>query len=374
MQINLVAFNVPYPPDYGGIIDIYYRITALKAQGVGVILHCFTYEAGRAEFPAGICSEVYYYRRRTGLLSHLGLLPYNVASRRSGELVRNLAANRWPVLFESLHSCHCINDRRLGGRLMICRAGNVEHDYYLHLAKACRNWAARAFHLLESRRLRRFEEALGRAGILLAVSQRDADYFRGRFPGKRVVFMPVFHLREEVASQTGLSDFILYHAKLSVHENEKAAMFLISKVFPALGCTCVIAGMNPSARLLRAAAACPNIRVEANPPAGRMAALTAGAQVHLLPTFQPTGLKLKLLNSLFEGRHVVVNAMMLEGSGLNALCHIADSAPDMIAACRRLLATPFGEDEVSRRRAVLIPFYTSSYQAARLKELVEGAG
>ena len=183
--------------------------------------------------------------------------------------------------------------------------------------------------------------------------------------------MPVFHSCETIVSQPGRSDFILYHAKLSVHENEKAAMFLIREVFPALNCTCIIAGMNPSRKLQQAAAAFGNIRIEANPSAERMADLISRAQVHLLPTFQPTGLKIKLLNSLFEGRHIVVNRMMLAGSGLDDLCHIADNAPDMIAACRRLLPLAFGEEEISRRRGILIPFYTSSYQAEMLKELVE---
>ena len=32
--LNIVSLNVPYPPNYGGVIDIYYKIKALKAVGV----------------------------------------------------------------------------------------------------------------------------------------------------------------------------------------------------------------------------------------------------------------------------------------------------------------------------------------------------
>ena len=38
--INIVSFNVPYPPNYGGIIDVYYKIKALREIGCEVVLHC----------------------------------------------------------------------------------------------------------------------------------------------------------------------------------------------------------------------------------------------------------------------------------------------------------------------------------------------
>ena len=77
--------------------------------------------------------------------------------------------------------------------------------------------------------------------------------------------------------------------------------------------------MNPPATLLEAAASYPNIKIEANPSNERMDYLTHEAQIHMLITFQDTGLKLKLLNSLFGGRHTIVNQEMVTGSGLEAL-------------------------------------------------------
>lgn len=58
--------------------------------------------------------------------------------------------------------------------------------------------------------------------------------------------------------------------------------------------------MNPPDALLDAAAPYPNITIEANPSDERMDYLTHEAQIHMLITFQDTGLKLKLLNSLLE--------------------------------------------------------------------------
>ena len=369
--INIVVFNVPYPPNYGGIIDVYYLITALKAHGIHTILHCFTYETDRSLFPSEICKEVYYYKRLSGCKSHLSLLPYNVMSRRSDELLHNLASNPWPILFESLHTCYHLNDPRLNNRLTICRMGNIEHDYYRYLSHACRGLVPKLFHLVESWRFYRYQPVLSRARLLLPISLTDTDYFRKLFPQHRVEFIPAFHSHETIVSEPGQSDFILYHAKLSVHENEQTALFLVHNVFAALDCQCIIAGMNPSQRLTKAARKYPHIRIEANPTASRMSDLIRQAHIHLLPTFQPTGLKLKLLNSLFEGRHIVVNRLMLAGSGLDELCHVADSASDMIKACKQLLLSPFDAVEIAHRNRILIPFYTSSYQAAKIRDFID---
>lgn len=47
-HLNIIAFNIPWPANYGGIIDVYYKMKALHQCGVKIILHCFEYE--RAHF------------------------------------------------------------------------------------------------------------------------------------------------------------------------------------------------------------------------------------------------------------------------------------------------------------------------------------
>jgi len=171
----------------------------------------------------------------------------------------------------------------------------------------------------------------------------------------------------------GRSDFILYHAKLSVKENELAALYLTRHVFPRLApARCIIAGMNPTPTLLREAACHAHISVEANPTSERMDSLIREAQIHLLVTFQGTGLKLKLLNSLFAGRHVVVNPTMLAGSGLDSLCHIGATPDELVDTCRRLMDVPFRDAELDARRRLLLPAFSNEAQARRLLEMIEG--
>lgn len=143
--LNIVSFNIPYPANYGGVIDVYYKLEALRACGVKLILHCFEYERPHAPELESICDKVFYYKRRTGVIANLTWLPYNVYSRKDHRLIENLLQNDYPILFEGLHSCYYMDDPRLRNRMKIFRECNIEHDYYRHLAKSGKGLVRNAF-------------------------------------------------------------------------------------------------------------------------------------------------------------------------------------------------------------------------------------
>lgn len=366
-HLHIISFNVPYPPNYGGIIDVYYKLKALHAIGIRIILHCFEYGRGEAPELEAFCEKVYYYKRQTGLATNLSLLPYNVNSRKDPALMANLLKDDYPILFEALHCCYYLADERLKNRIKIYRESNIEHDYYYELSKASRGLITKAFLRLEAWRYRRYEKILAHADRMLVVSSADTDYLKQAFPQNHVEYMPSFHANDAVTVVPGQSDFILYHGNLSVVENEYAALYLIREVFSRLTHTCIIAGMNPSRHLQQAVAPYPHIRIKANPDQQEMDYLIQNAQIQTLITFQDTGLKLKLLNSLFSGRHVMVNSLMLTGSGLDELCVIANSPQEMILACNDLMQRPMTEKSIAEREKKLFPNYSNACQAKRLE-------
>lgn len=368
--LHIISLNIPWPANYGGVIDIFYKLKALHRLSVRIILHTFEYERPHAPELEKYCEQVYYYKRKTGLITNLSALPYNVVSRKNPLLLQRLLENNYPILFEGLHSCYYLSDKILQDRVKIVRASNVEHDYYYYLYKAEKNWVKRTFFLIESKRFALFERNIRYADLVLAISENDERSLKSRFPAEKVKLIPAFHANESITSREGSSDFMLYHAKLSVVENENAALFLIENVFSKLPYTCIIAGMNPSSVLINAAKPYSNIRIEANPSNEKMSTLIEEAQIHALVTFQDTGLKLKLLNSLFAGRHVLVNSLMLAGSGLDSLCHQADTAEEMVSQCNKLMQIPFDQAEISRRKEKLFPTYDNNFQAQRLFDMI----
>ncbi len=86
-------------------MDVFYKIAALKQQGVGVILHCFSYGRTRSRTLERECLKVHYYRRDLNLYL-LQKDPFIVLSRRNPDLLRNLLTDNHPIIFEGLHTTY----------------------------------------------------------------------------------------------------------------------------------------------------------------------------------------------------------------------------------------------------------------------------
>lgn len=79
----------------------------------------------------------------------------------------------------------------------------------------------------------------------------------------------------------------------------------------------------------------------------------AKAQINVLPTFQGTGIKLKLLNALFAGRHCIVNPLMVKNTTLEPACCISNDATEMVKAIETYWKKPFSEQDIENRKALL---------------------
>jgi len=369
-KLHIVSFDVPYPPDYGGVIDVFYKLKALSEIGIKIYLHCFV---SRREPFSGLeqfCEKVFYYPRKSGLLYALKKEPYIVATRNSPELLKNLRTAKAPILFEGLHTCFSLNHLFSEGTKQIARTHNVEHDYYTGLAKSEANPAKKLYFFAEAAKLRRYEGQLKFADTLLTISPADQAYFEKIHPSAFLI--PAFHSHDSVISKTGKGDYALFHGNLSVPENLKAAGFLIGEVFSSLKLPFIIAGKNPPAGLIRQATKFSHIKIIANPGNFEMEKLVQNAQVCLLPTFQQTGLKLKLLDSLFAGRFCIANKNMVENTGLEKLCIIANSAEEIKKALQDCFGEIFTKDERKKRAGILNENFSNRRNAQKLVSLIFG--
>ncbi len=366
-HLHIIAFDVPYPANYGGVIDVFYRVKALSEAGVKVHLHCFEYGRGEQEI-LNRCHEVKYYKRDTSFGKQLSFTPFIVNSRKSEALVLDLLKDDYPILCEGLHTTAILLDKRLRNRKVFVRAHNVEHDYYNGLAEVERCGWKRLFYHVEAWKLRRYEPVLKNAAGIFAISQKDADYFKHYY--NNVTLVPGFSAIDSVCSETGRGEYVLYHGNLSVRENEDAAKWLIENVFAELDLHCIVSGLNPSDKLKKLVDTYTNVTLMANPDDAEMIDLLRQAQVNILVTNQPTGLKLKLLNALYNGRFCLVNSDMVKGTSLDTLCVVADEPKQMIAEIKRLMEEDFTEDDIEKRDAQMRQLYDNEENALKIVEAI----
>lgn len=365
-KLHIVSFDVPYPPTYGGVIDVFYKLKHLYEAGAEIYLHCFEYGRAHSEQLQQYCKEVWYYPRKTGVAGISLSKPYIINSRRSDLLLQRLIEINVPILFEGVHTTYYINHPSLANRQKAIRNHNVEWDYYRQLGNKESELFKKMFFRTESRLLKRYEEQLNAANIFLPLSISDAGYFEKLYPKAVTQFIAPFHPYEKVNSRAGTGIYCLYHGNLSHPENIDAALFLIQQVFNTIDTPLIIAGSNPDEKIVAACSALHHCQLVANPDDAIMQQLIQDAQIHVLPTFQPTGMKLKLLYALFNGRHVLVNDLMLNGTGLNDLCQIALTAQDFVATIRKLMPTPLTENDITHRNAALLKDYNNRHNAEKL--------
>jgi len=371
LHLHIISFDIPYPANYGGVIDVYYKAKALAEKGVKVHLHCFQYGRKPSTELAELFCEVKYYKRDISKKHLFKSIPYIISSRISDELIKNLKKDNYPILMEGLHTCALLENKSLHeNRKMIVRPHNIEHEYYQNLAKVESDIFKKYYFYNEAVKLKRYESVLKKADLLLAISKNDEAYFKQHYDG--VEFVPAFHPFKTVSSKTGKGNFVLYHGNLSVAENSNAVKFLISNVFNDIDIPLKIAGLNPPKTLINLVnnGHGKDVELISNPDDETLNDLIKNAQINISITAQKTGLKLKLLNTLYNGRHCLVNEKMLSGSKLDELCIIANDHASMKRKIKTLFDKEFNESNIRDRENKLTTIYHNGHNVDHLIELI----
>lgn len=365
-KLHIVCHDVPYPPDYGGVFDLFYKIMTLHEQGIKIHLHCFISDRDEQPVLNSFCEQVFYYPRRTGHKGFSHQLPYIVCSRSNPELLDRLLQDEYPILLEGVHCTYLTQDSRFIKRKILLRLHNVESVYYKQLAKSSSSWFKKLYYLRESAILRKYERRIASNWPLLAVTQSDAEMAAVSYQSKNITVIPVFLPFQQIESRQGTGCYCLYHGNLSVDENEKAVIWLLENVFNDLSIPFLVAGKKPGPKLRRAVAKFRNCCMVSDPSDQELKDIISKAQLHVIPSFNCTGIKLKLLNALFNGRHCVVNANAVEGTGLAEVCHLAEGAGEFKMVIENLYERPFTFMDLQCRREKLLNRYDNHRTASLL--------
>ena len=369
-HLHIVSLDIPWPADYGGVIDIFNKISALHKIGIRIYLHCFEYGRSRQAVLEKYCAEVHYYKRRYPVQSISATRPYIVLSRKNEELAQNLLKNDYPILLEGIHCTAFFDDKRFQNRKFLLRLHNVEYRYYRNLYRSENSWFPRWYFFAESVLLYYYEKKLAKKARIAAISESDLNHYRSRFKAKDIHYIPALLPFEKVNSKLGRGEYCLYHGNLAVNENEEVALYLITKLVPALSVPLIIAGKNPSERLIRMAEGKSGLTLIPNPDDAQLLDLIRNAQVNILLSVITTGIKLKILNALFNGRHCLINKKENIDHPAAELCHHIHSPEDLVPAVELLMKTDFTENDIARRKAALENTYDNEKNARLLATLI----
>jgi hypothetical protein len=131
-----------------------------------------------------------------------------------------------------------------------------------------------------------------------------------------------------------------------------------------------VAGMNPPDSIKKLIDSRSDVELIANPDDSELFDLIRNAHINILVTFQATGLKLKLLNTLYNGRYCLVNDEMVKGTTLGQLCEIGNSASELKTKLDHLFSLDFDPHKKEQRINTLRGHYDNDVNGKKLIDLI----
>lgn len=353
-SLNIVSFDVPYPPNYGGVIDVYYKLKKLSELGVDIYLHTFEYGRGKQKELEKYCKEVHYYARKKSAFHLISPCPFIVKSRSNKLLTEKLLENNFPILFEGLHTTDSLIENNFSGRKIFVRTHNIEHNYYSGLENSESRLSKKIFFKTEAKKLEKYEAILKKATHILTISPFEHLHFKKRY-GNSAVYTPVFYNQDITTPKETKDQYTLWHGDLRVSDNQQSALFVIS-AFANLKHKLIIASSFKSKLVLDAVRKYKNVEFVDISNQCILDKLLCEAHIHALYTFQKTGIKLRLLNVLTKGKFVIANSKMIEDTQLENTCYLANSLKEYQQKIEELSEKTFNESCYLVRKEALQNF------------------
>jgi len=261
-----------------------------------------------------------------------------------------------PIIFEGLHSTAVLLKTNFPEQNIFLRAHNIEHNYIKGLSYSTTNIAKQLFFKIEAFKFKKYEKIIDKLHGILSIAYFEHIYFLKTYKASSY-YIPPFHENSTFYTHKSIKNNVLYHGDLRVDDNIKSCLFLIDTLKNSK-IQFDIASSTINNKIIKGISGCQNIQFIKIKNNDQLTNLIYDAHINALPTFQKTGIKLKLVNALYKGKFVLVNSKMVDDTGLEGLCEIANSKKEFLTKIKVLLKTEFDQNHQIKRKEKLIDFNT----------------
>lgn len=365
--IHIISFDNPYPPIYGGVIDVYYKIKALHEIGMEIYLHCFVDKIPN-EFPEleAITKKVFFYKASKNPLLLFSRIPFSVICRNDKKLIQNLEQVLAPILFESLKTTYLVHKNHLQNHPKILRLHNIEQHYFEGISRSETSYFHKFLFYLESKKYENFEKITPKFDNVIALSYFEMEYVNRKFGNS--VYVPVFHGNEMTNRLSSFGKYALYHGDLRMSDNKRAVAFLIN-VFQKIPDYSFIIASNSGADFVKSKIiSSSNISFVSIENEHHLVDLLENAHINVMLSFQQSGTKLKLINSLYKSRFCIINKNIVDDEMVRNCCEMAETEAEFIVTVNRLKSQPYLDFE--KRKSVLVPILNDAANAKLIATLI----
>lgn len=363
--LQIVSFDLPFPPKYGGAIDVFYKIKALNEIGYSIVLHCFVKENHTVPKElAVLVQKCYLYDLNQAVFSFFSSFPISVKSRNSKELLLNLKKTDGPILFESAKVTGLLEKHSFPE--MFLRLHNVESAYFMGLAKSETNYFMKIIYFLEGLKFKHFERKMNYYEAVFTLSKNEQIWSEKR--NKNARYIPLFHGNTTLKEVTPFGKYAVYSGDMRTADNKKAVAFLISVFNKVQDYDLIIAVSEGIDFVQNKIGKAKNITAVQLENYAHLQTLLAEAHINVMVSFQASGTKLKLVNALFNSRHCLINENMVDDDSILSLCKIASNESEFIQQIGKLKIQPY--TDFDRRKQLLSEVYDDFTNAKEMDKIL----
>ncbi|MEX6688724.1 glycosyltransferase [Danxiaibacter flavus] len=371
-HLHIIVPRIPHPVDNSNHYDVYQMIAALHKNGVKIHLHCYNSSHDDIQnIVRQLCESIDFYHSENSPKIFSKPLPYIVEHKKNELLIEKLVLDDHPILIFGIACSYVATSPRLQQRKKFVRLYHIEFQTYKTRCFYSYNPFRRIYYWNESRLLHAYEKALiANIDGYAATCKRDMRMYHKEFDCTSVRFIPPFYSRVAEAPE-GVGAYSLYFGDLSDVMHEKTVLTLLKEVYKFIHIPLVIAASNPSQKVLDAVAKHPHVHLVINPDEASLQDILSKAHIILLPSRYETGIQPGLLQALYNGRHCLANSKVVMNTGLESICHIADSPEAFRQRISQLYHQPFTKQEGLDRKVLLDNLYPNK-TAAMLMDWIWG--
>lgn len=381
--LQLVLFDLPVAPLYGGTAEVDLKIRALLDLGIELHIHAWVSPKLHRQLRQGLVklpdwqsrvAALHCYPRPAAFTAWFSLKPHAVATRQGTRLNKVLAQGPKDILLEGWQCSACLDSSHLRQHRLWVRAHNRESTYYALQAQTTKQLFKKWYYNIESFRWRIDEKRASvaasrfRSSLQGVLSLCPLETERYRSEGHRTLYLPAFVRldRPQPDEKQSLEPTILYHGRLDIPDNQNAVFKFLAWAKENPRFNWVLAGSRASNQVRHAIRETPGLRWVDTPDDSTLRTLVLTAAVHVLPSSGRAGLRLKMIHALTGLGHVLVDRSAVEGLPWESWVTPVAHDQDWLQAIRVALENPPTPEAIAQRHQALFRHFDPALNAEKL--------
>ncbi|NVO09890.1 MAG: glycosyltransferase family 4 protein [Bacteroidales bacterium] len=307
--------------------------------------------------------------------------PYNIErfinSNYSTELKNIINSNIYDIIqLEGLYLVPYISEiQKITKIPIVYRSHNIEHEIWERISKNEKNWIKAKYFSSLSKRILRMEVSISaHVNALVAISQRDEQWFKANGFSKPTISIPMGYTEPELTNSTGLANNdICYIGSLDWIPNQEGLVWFLNNVWPKVQNECStvsfhIAGRNTPKSIIERLKKEKNVIFHGEVDSSTQ--YLSKFSILVVPILSGSGMRVKIVEGMMLRTAIITTSIGLEGiSATNReQVIIADEHKAFAEAIIELIRIPVLKNSIAEKARI---FATNNFDISILTEKLE---